>query len=342
MNKIPLSETTVIEDFLSGMTLEQLHKKFLWSTTTIRDFLHNNGIDTKQHLHKRNSFKYICNEHYLDNLSTEEQFYFLGFFFADGHNGIDQKMISINLQIGDKYILEKFNELFESNCPIKEREKFNTSYNKIQKSVFFSISSTYLVNRLLELGCPQNKSLSLKYPNFISSDFLKDFVRGYFDGDGTIGLREQWSNGPLGRISFCGTKDFLTGLKNDLEKELKIYSFRLTQVTENETYNLDLAVQKDIKKFLEWLYKDSTIYLIRKKEKADIFLTTRNFNIETRLDKSERVSKNYKEIIKLYHQGKTLKELAEYNKCGIPLIRKILKENNVTMRPVGFNLIGHS
>lgn len=56
-------------------------------------------------------------------------------------------------------------------------------YSRIQ------ISSKTLTADLLKLGCTPRKSLTLKFPNdgiFKSNDLIRHFIRGYFDGDGSV------------------------------------------------------------------------------------------------------------------------------------------------------------
>ena len=53
----------------------------------------------------------------------------------------------------------------------------------------FSIANKYFYDRLEQLGCLPNKTFIVKYPTIELSD--RDFIRGYFDGDGCFYLNKK-------------------------------------------------------------------------------------------------------------------------------------------------------
>lgn len=62
---------------------------------------------------------------------------------------------------------------------------------------------------LFALGCTPRKSLTINLIPDIKKEFIPSFIRGYFDGDGSIyqtGKIKMW------RISFTGTKNFLENI----------------------------------------------------------------------------------------------------------------------------------
>jgi hypothetical protein len=79
------------------------------------------------------------NKKYDNNLApfykmdSEEFAYFLGFFYADGSNNENGRMISIVLKQDDENILKKFSNLFFGNRPIgKYTSKCQTNkFNKV-------------------------------------------------------------------------------------------------------------------------------------------------------------------------------------------------------------------
>jgi hypothetical protein len=117
-----------------------------------------------------------------------------------------------------------------------------------------------MTDDLINLGCVPNKSLILLPPN-LTEEFISHFIRGYFDGDGSIGKY----NGRH-KFSLIGTNELLTwilkyfknkGMKTTpkISKRKNIYIF---QVNSNS----------DIELIEEILYNSSNdYYLKRKKEK---------------------------------------------------------------------------
>ena len=120
------------------------------------------------------------------------------------------------------------------------------------------ITSAELCNSLVNLGIGYNKShFDLHIPN-IPEHLIKHFIRGYFDGDGSL----HWLNGTKNfRISFVGTAPFL----KDIQKELGL-SLSLGQQKGNQSKYFQVAGRKQVPMILDYIYKDSdeNIRLTRK------------------------------------------------------------------------------
>ena len=92
------------------------------------------------------------------------------------------------------------------------------------------------VEDLKKLGCVENKSLILTFPTEqqVPKEFVYDFIRGYFDGDGSI----TNCNGNY-NLNFVGTKSFITTLSQYFEggsiilcafsKKFDLITFSLTE-----------------------------------------------------------------------------------------------------------------
>ena len=152
---------------------------------------------------------------------SPEMAYVLGFFAADG-TMIENKRGGhyLGLEITDKTLLYRIRELLGSNNKIAARRR-NLEWKIAYR---LQIGSNAIFSDLLKLGISPRKSKIIELPN-IPEDYLSDFVRGYFDGDGhvTIGRywrkdREKWQWECSTR--FCsGSKKFL----HQLQKALKPY-----------------------------------------------------------------------------------------------------------------------
>ena len=93
----------------------------------------------------------------------------------------------------------------ESNHPLHYHPKTN--------SVKIVLDSQEICNDILRLGGKLRKSLNVKWPN-VPCEYLPDFVRGFFDGDGCV---YNSRNLTLASI-VCGSKEFITGLENAVRK----------------------------------------------------------------------------------------------------------------------------
>lgn len=239
----------IISEYKKGKTLSALGREFGVSYSTIRNLLKRKGIKTEGNKHN-----FPRDEFYFSNIDSKEKAYWLGFLYADGCVHSNSNEISITLK--DRDHLEKFRKAIKSNNKIGE--SIDKRFSSMPKIYHFSIKDKQLKSDLIKWGCVPNKSLSLtKIPN-IPRDFVSHFIRGYFDGDGSL----HWLNGTKNfRISFIGTAPFL----KDIQKELGL-SLSLGQQEGNKSKYFQVAGRKQVPMILDYIYKDSdeNIRLTRK------------------------------------------------------------------------------
>jgi hypothetical protein len=265
----------VVEKYLTGKyTCKQLCDEYKMSSAGISYFMKKRNIKINRHFLNVNR-KYTLNQNYFDIIDTEERAYFLGLLYADGYNNEPKYLISIGLQERDIKILEKFNKSIDSNRPFCI-SKLNDKNKNHQNSIILSINSKQVSENLTKLGCHKAKSLTLKFPTDkqVPSHLIKHFIRGYFDGDGCIVYDE---NNTYPKCSLVSTLDFCNELKTILMNELdiKISIYNNNSKNKDITKSLEICGNNKCIKFLDWLYKDSTLYIDRKYEKYQLLL---NYN----------------------------------------------------------------
>lgn len=206
-------------------------------------------IANKQNLYFKRKSKYNLNyNRFSKQLHTEETYYLLGYLYADGYVNPNKGLINITSK--DKEILEKLIFLI-GDIPIKEN---NSCYN-------IQWYSKKHIQQLIDLGCYNKKSLILEYPNWLHKDLEHHFIRGYFDGDGSIGLynrigKDKRPSKAL-KVNIAGTKNFLKGIKNYINNKgsiSKTSSIYLLQYSGNISSSI----------FCEKIYENSTLYMERK------------------------------------------------------------------------------
>ena len=320
-----LENTNVIKDYQDGLSLRKIGDKYGVSPQSVKYFLNKKGINTYRENRDYSMSPYSFDIHWLDKIDTQEKAYFLGFVYADGslsgEFGYYDLMISLN--VIDRYLLEKFNELLNSDRPVKDYTREN-SYNKkgVQNYCVVHYANKYFWKHMQELGVIPNKTTTVKLPNFISKELMPHFIRGYFDGDGSISLSHSLS-GSRPAISITSSTIFCSGLKEYLENELGINS----NITLEENYGI-ISINRihEAKKFLDWIYKDSKIHLIRKYDKYIEFINSRDFNVETIKEKNRRLINNIEEIIKDRESGMLYKDIAQKYACTPLTIYRLLKK----------------
>lgn len=212
--------------------------------------------------------KYPIKEDYFDKIDSEDKAYFLGLLYADGCNNEKRNAISIGLQEKDKYILEIFREKIGLSKPLsfRNRKKEKVTYQNEYK---LNIINKKLSKRLSELGCWTNKSMTLQFPDEgqIPNNLLNHFIRGVWDGDGHVGLHKRKKNNwTLVDVSLTSTEMFC----DKLSKVLRIKGINTSITAKNKskiTRQLHINSRPQAVEFLNWIYKDSTVFLKRKYDK---------------------------------------------------------------------------
>ena len=185
-------------------------------------------------------------------IDTEEKAYWLGFLYADGSVGSKEDKIELGLAEKDLKHIEKFRDFMNITNKISYRE--NT------RSYRISFRSSKCKQDLINKGCIPKKSLILEFPNEnqVPNNLIKHFIRGYFDGDGWFTNTENCF-----QVGIIGTENFIKGFLNTVEninKENKIFNVH----RENGAKRYIFGAYNDVLNFLNWIYKDSHIYLDRK------------------------------------------------------------------------------
>lgn len=212
---------------------------------------------------------YKFNTSFFDKIDTQEKAYVLGMLYADGYNSEDRGNVTLSLTQSDREILEKINICLESDRPIRTQVVKNSMYNT-QPYCELTFYNRHFSEKLAEIGCPQKKSHILKFPSFniVPEYLIHHFIRGYVDGDGSIVLCDKNKN-PNIKVStatITSTEDFCLWIKGYCEEILEINSYITCRFPEreNNTKTLQFGGNRQVKKFLDFIYKDATIYLERK------------------------------------------------------------------------------
>jgi DNA-binding transcriptional regulator WhiA len=205
--------------------------------------------------------KKSIDSNYFSVINTEEKAYWLGFLAADGSIG-NNNDIELALKYDDKDHVEKFKKALNSKHKIGEKT-INLN-GKVFKAARIVMRDTKLHDDLCKYGVCSNKSFITRFPFEIPKEFYKDFLRGYFDGDGSIYSYNQ-ANGKL-RYEIAistGSIDMVNDLIQVVKEETNLFlKFREARTC----YDVRLYTQEHIKDFLKYLYEDASIYLDRKYE----------------------------------------------------------------------------
>lgn len=223
--------------------------------------------------------KYFYDADYFKEINSIDKAYWLGFIYADGYISISQvgygKEFAIELQGKDYKHLKKFNKSINGNIEIK---RFKTKCNlnqKIYDSCSIRLYSKEFVYNLMKQGITTNKSYNIKFP-ILEDKYMSHFIRGYFDGDGCICESKRKRHINTIKCDFtCGCEKFILQLRKYLFT-VGINSYIIKE--DNKPYRLVVGGLNNCNNFLNYIYKDATIYLDRKYKKKEELYKTLNIN----------------------------------------------------------------
>lgn len=245
--------------YLDGLSLSKIEQLFKMNRHKLSSLLKEDGVNIPI-----NNKIYTYNDQFFKNIDTEEKAYWLGFLYADGYIANHGKMHMVELCLCEKDILHvvKFQKLMCAMKPIAL--KTSILNGKKFLAYRFSICDINIVDDLISLGCVPNKSLIIKYPN-IPSNLDRHFIRGYFDGDGSI----TYTDSKTLLVSLCsGSIDFLSHIQNIYINEIENYTeVKILKDKRSNVKTLAKGGSIAAISLLDYLYKDCSIYLDRKYQK---------------------------------------------------------------------------
>lgn len=258
MKKLQLSDEVITQMYNTGLSCQKIADRLKCSEAFVNKKLRKlNIVKRSNSTYRKRKF----NDRFFDVIDNEEKAYWLGFLFADGcvqNKKTGQKLIS--LAVTDKEVIDKF--IFSINGDFETK-----TYKGIH---VVHLTSDIMFNSLVKLGCVPRKSLVLRFPE-LQDNLIHHFIRGYFDGDGSVYITKPKNYNKTTTVyssigvGICGTKEFLEKVseKSSTNKAKK------DKRKENNIWYLSFSGTKKAKAFYEYLYKDASLYLSRKKDKFE-------------------------------------------------------------------------
>lgn len=122
-----------------------------------------------------------------------------------------------------------------------------------------------MVERLIQLGVVPRKTGKESFPE-MPLEFERDFIRGYFDGDGCLMVTTQTCNGkqyPMCMFKLtCANQEFLEVCKTKLPMIKNSVRYH-----GSNCYILETRNRQDMFKIRDYLYYDGAFALQRKRDK---------------------------------------------------------------------------
>lgn len=190
---------------------------------------------------------YTIDESTFDRNLTQNTAYCLGLLLSDGHLNYDRGSVQYACKTSDECLIRIILHSIKSTHPIKRYIIRGRSYSRV------SISNKKLARAIIDrFQLPKlNKSTNnLFVPKIISKKLLPHFLRGYFDGDGSI-----WKSGNRFVCSYTGGENMMMDIRRILhDNEISsTISYRYGPANKNSC-NLIISTHENIEKLFKYLY----------------------------------------------------------------------------------------
>ncbi len=250
----------LIQEYIEGKDAVTLASQYHVHSSIIYSRLEKMGIDRRRSGDVRRQYHF--NERYFCMLGSANPCYWLGFLFADGSISEVSNALRVNLQASDAAHLQAL--LIDLEATSHQVRYKVTSGHSVAG---IALTSLYLRQDLASWGMalPKNERQIPPMPQ----EFKRHFIRGYFDGDGSISVhrtikREAWKASIVSTSRWMVEQIASAILEEDIP--CSIYS-----PTNTNLWYLSTGGNQ-VKRFGRWLYTDASRYLTRKKERFDELL----------------------------------------------------------------------
>lgn len=207
---------------------------------------------------------------YFKKIDSETKAYILGYIVADGSieesNRKNRKSKLIRLRFGcvteDDEILKLIQREIAPENKIRYYQPKAANHKQVS---ILQICDKELISDLVSLYNIKPKKTydaNFEFPN-IPEEYERDFIRGFIDGDGSIGKRHF--------SMICNSPIFANQIKDRFLKVIPELKWVIYKEIRHITYYWSLHFSYNIKvrkPIYDYLYKDATVFLKRKKEKA--------------------------------------------------------------------------
>lgn len=207
--------------------------------------------------------KHFLNSRFFRNWSPAMS-YVLGFIAADGNVCHSGRAHTLHIASDDLDVVEKIRAVMKYEGPIHRKQRLNgkTSYA-------LRICDQIIFNDLVKLGITERKSLTIR-PPMIPQAFIVDFLRGFFDGDGSVYLRSNKYPSRLAVVFYTASlhmAKFIHPSLRTLLKGLTTSNIQSRKTSRGTQYYMVSMGHKASAKLFTLFYSNTNLYMNRKFQK---------------------------------------------------------------------------
>ena len=242
-------------------TIEDLKKEYKTHHREIVKILTEAGIDTSYYsgrIVNRNIKK-----DFFETIDTEEKAYILGLIMADGCVRPKAGNLYFTLEMIDLDIIQKVQKAINSNSTITVSNR-NRAYIKNEKPTYtFSVFSDEFCKHMLKYGIIHNKTKETDWlTQDIPVELRRHYLRGLFDGDGSIGCYNN-------RHCISLINNHPSFLESVTTWIYELSEIKKPKVSKTSTSHRVIYTGKNALKLMDLLYRENSISLDRKQKLVD-------------------------------------------------------------------------
>ena len=204
------------------------------------------------------------------SIQSSDMAWLMGFIAADGTIRKDSNEIKISLALKDKEILEKIKEVLELETEVKTYQTSN-GYD----ACTLAWTCEQHKKDLAKYNIVPAKTFVLTPPFELDKKYYIDYIRGYFDGDGSIDLIKNSNGRGMGNIRWqvcSATKEILKFIINTLYDQYNIPKVSIFSDNSKNRKNVLYYCQYSStasRQIYNILYTKNSLFLKRKKDKFE-------------------------------------------------------------------------
>lgn len=266
-----INETLLNKYFNKEITQKQLAELLDVREQTIGAYFKRKGLKNNKDLLKES-----INHSFFKSIDSEIKAYLLGFFVADGCIYLNKtkysqlKTFSVGVTEKDKEVVELYKEYLCPNHNIRittDHGSFNKEY--LSKPIHvIKFTSSEIFDDITSHGYGINKTFTEKHLPVLNEELLTHFIRGYFDGDGSVSINNgKRKNGK----PYCNynsnivskTKDILI----EIQKVLLKFNIQSSISTSKTCWYINVSGRKNNIRLFEFMYNNASFFIKRKQNK---------------------------------------------------------------------------
>jgi hypothetical protein len=252
-------------DYERGIRLVALSAKYGLSQTTVWRRLQKSGVTMT-----RCTYRYDAR--YFAIIDSEVKAYFLGYLTTDGYVVEGPRRYVVTLTSTEPAIPRAFAAAVGGGIPVYEIAPSGRLSRRLSMEYRVSVCSKQMVADLVALGVRQAKSCREVFCEQVPKEFVRHYLRGIFDGDGSLGTY-GYSGRPQHALSLVGSRAMLQRVAEVVAEVLDVPHANVRTKARNLCV-VSWRGNNLVPRIVGWLYGDSTIALPRKRALASAMAAT--------------------------------------------------------------------